>query len=124
MLGIRHIQGVALDFWVGAPPFFSCDRSFVFKGDLKKFEDFKPQTVIPDSQLMNTEEVESLSQIPFGQGHLAFSPLSGVPINELFDFIESSIIGVHTGRVTIIFPDVETHDHYFAEVARRFPEND
>ena len=123
MLGIRHIDGVALDFWVGAPRFFSCDRSYVFKGDLDKFSDFIPQTEVKEENLMKVTQITDLSEITVGEGHLAFSPVTGMAPNELFDFIESKILGSHKGRVTVIFPTIEIHDPFFEELGKRFPED-
>lgn len=123
MLGIRHIDGVALDFWVGAPPFFYCDRSYVFKGDMEKFSDFQPQTEVKQENLMMLTEVSDLSEIKFGSGHVAFSPMTGMDPGLLYDFIEEKIIGSHKGRVTVIFPTIDVYESYFLLLEKRFPEN-
>ena len=122
MLGTRHIKGVVLDFWVGAPPYFHCDRCYVFQGESSRFEGFDPQSPVAPENLMTITEISLLTEIRLGEGHIAFAPQKSMAPEELFDFLEGSVISHHEGRVTVIFPDLETHNKFFEHMNVRFPE--
>ena len=122
MLGIRRIGGIALDFWVGAPEFFHCDKSYVFRNDMGKFSGFATQTLVKAENLMLITEIDDLSEISLNKGHIACSPESKFTAKRFFDFIEFKVIGNNKGRITVILPSVEDHDLYFQELGVRFPE--
>ena len=123
MLGIRNIKGVVLDFWVGSPLFFSCDKTFVIEGEMDKFAWFMPQSSVSEAQKMHITEVNNLSSINFNEGHFAFSPQIGCTADELINYLNDKVIDSHKGRVTIICSDLETYERFFAAFQKNFPEN-
>lgn len=122
MLGTRHIKGVVLDFWVGAPPYFYCDKCYVFKGEQSRFEGFDPQSPVLPENLMPITDILNLEDIQLGSGHIAFAPQASMQPEALFDFLEMNVVPKHQGRVTVIFPDLETHNTFFEHMNTRFPE--
>lgn len=151
MLGTRKSEGVTIDLWVGAPSYFYCDESFMFEKDEASFADFAPQSPVSEKNLMNVEYVSSYEQITESLGahilsaenlsgdegsankrtirHVAVVPNLQESEDAFFKVLSSKLLFVikdlssnDRPRLTIILPDIATHERYYEVFSATFPE--
>ena len=110
MLGIRHINGVAIDLWVGHPHLFDCDRLINEESDAQAFE-----------KAFEAWQRKDLSSIQHGgTRHLAIVPSLTI---EAQDFLMDVLRNYPSfQRITIILPNVIRHETFLKALETVFPE--